>query len=56
MKVCRSRNSHRRPTRRTHYIDEEDQDQDQDQDPDKEDGVHFLFALKSEAVNLSSRT
>ena len=43
MKVCRSRDSQRRPrpTRRTHYIDEENQDPDKD--------VYSLFALKSEA-------
>ena len=42
VKVCRSRVSQRRPTKRTHYVDEEDQDP-------KEDGVYSLFALKSEA-------
>ena len=44
MKVCRSRVSQGRPTRRTHYVDEEDLD------PQEEgDSVYSLFALKSEA-------
>ena len=44
VKVCRSRVSQGRPTRRTHYVDEEDLD------PQEEgDSVYSLFALKSEA-------
>ena len=39
MKVCRSKGSQRRPTRRTHYVE--------DQDP--EDDVYSLFALSSKA-------
>ena len=42
VKVYKSRGSQRRPTRRTHYVDEEDQD------PDKEDGVYSLFANSQE--------
>ena len=36
VKVCRSRGSQRRSTRRTHYVQEEDQDP-------KEDGVYSLL-------------
>ena len=42
--MCRSRVSQRRPSRRAHYLEEEEQDP-----PEEGDGVYSLFALKSEA-------